>query len=115
MQKVVKAQLETAALYADMLSATVKKNGHKLKKYLQTGNEKDLNGVLLPESILALGKVVEGLQKLTGQDRNVKMTKEETLNVLETIFDTAERYLDPIEKRSAIAIITYLRAKKMKG
>ncbi len=81
MQKVLKAELEVASLYSDMLSVTAKKNGGKLKKYLQTGNEKELDGALLPESILALGKVVEGLQKITGRDRNVRITKDENVNI----------------------------------
>ncbi len=47
------------------------------------------------------------------KDRNVK-GKEEALDVLEKIFDMSEKYLDPIETRSAVAIITYLRAMKMR-
>ncbi len=47
------------------------------------------------------------------KDRNVK-GKQEALDVLETVFDTAGKYLDPVEQRSAAAIVTYLRAKKMR-
>jgi len=47
------------------------------------------------------------------KDRNVK-GKQEALDVLETVFDTASKYLDPVEQRSAAAIVTYLRAKRMR-
>jgi hypothetical protein len=47
------------------------------------------------------------------KDKNIK-GKEEALDVLEKVFDTAERYLDPIETRSASAAITYLRARRMR-
>jgi len=36
------------------------------------------------------------------------------MDVLETIFDMAGKFLDPIEQRRTAAIITYLRVKKMK-
>ncbi len=41
-QKVMTAQLETAGLMADLLTASTKKHGDKIKKYLQSGNEADL-------------------------------------------------------------------------
>lgn len=46
------------------------------------------------------------------KDKNIK-GKKETFDVLEKVFAIAEKYFDPIEKRSAAAIITYLRAKKI--
>lgn len=79
--KVLKAQLEATSLYADIISATVKKHGTRLKKYLQSGDVKDLAGVMQIDNIAQLGKVVEGLQKVTGQDRNIKVTKEENFNL----------------------------------
>ncbi len=47
------------------------------------------------------------------KDRNVH-GKDEALDVLEKVFDVSGRVLDPIESRSAAAVITYLRAKHMK-
>lgn len=46
------------------------------------------------------------------KDKNIK-GKKETFDALEKVFAIAEKYFDPIEKRSAAAIITYLRAKKI--
>ena len=47
------------------------------------------------------------------KDKNI-MGKNEALDVLEKVFDIAGKYLDPIEDRSAAAIVTYLRARKMR-
>lgn len=70
--KISTAQLETADLMSDMLLAAKKLNSEKLKKYLQSGNEKDLDGALKIENLKSLKDIIEGLQSLTGQDR--KMT-----------------------------------------
>jgi hypothetical protein len=47
------------------------------------------------------------------KDKNIR-GKGEALDVLEKVFDVAGKYLDPIEDRSAAAITTYLRARKMR-
>ena len=39
-------------------------------------------------------------------------SRTEVFDALEKVFDIAERCLDPIEKRSAMAVVTYLRARK---
>lgn len=79
--KLVKAQIETIGLITDLLSAANKKHGVKIKKFLQTGNEDDLEGALSVDSINSLLKVTEALQKLTGQDRIQKISKEEKVNI----------------------------------
>jgi hypothetical protein len=80
-EKVIKAQLESACLLSDMLAVANKKHGAKIKKFLQTGKESDLGGALQIDSIQHMLKVVEGLQKITGQDRTHKISKEETINL----------------------------------
>ena len=82
-EKMVKTQLETSNFMADMLTAASRKYGNKIKKYLQTGDESDLGGTLEIESIHQLVKLVEGLQKVTGQDnvKHVKTTEEKNINV----------------------------------
>ena len=77
-EKVKKAQLETTDLMADLLVAARKKYGDKLKKFIQTGDEKDLEGVLNIESLNGLMKITEGLLKVTGQDRIIKTKNENT-------------------------------------
>lgn len=67
--KIIQAQLETADLMSDMLLATKKRSGAKLKRYLQSGNEEDLDGSLTIESIAGMQRILEGLMKITGQDK----------------------------------------------
>lgn len=50
-----------------------------------------------------------GLSTGRGQAGSVK----KEFDILEKIFSIAEKYLEPIESRSATAIVTYLRARKM--
>lgn len=75
-EKVMKAQLETTSLMADMLTAANKKNSDRIKKYLQTGDEETLKGALSIESLQSLLRITEGLIKVTGQDRVVKNVTE---------------------------------------
>lgn len=67
--QLVKANLETVSLLTNMLAVANKQNGDKLKKFLQTGNEKDLAGAFSIDSIHQLLKVLEGLQKAVGMDK----------------------------------------------
>jgi hypothetical protein len=80
-----KAQLETTELYSNMLVAANKLHGDKLKRYIQSGDEKDLDGALSIVSLQSLLKITEGLLKVTGQDRvskvKVNTAHTETLNV----------------------------------
>lgn len=81
--KMVKTQLEATSLLTDMISASNKRNSEKLKKYIQTGNDKDLDGAMNIETLGGLLKAIEGLQKITGADKTTKVKSEhtETLNV----------------------------------
>jgi hypothetical protein len=103
-EKVVQAQLETTSFMADLLTATSKKHGDKIKKFIQTGNEDDLGDALSVDSLFALLKVAEGLQKITGQDKVQKVKSEhtQTLNVNVTgssgekvsVVDEQSNYID---------------------
>jgi len=79
--KVMKAQLEATALYADIITAANKKHSINLKKYIQTGDETYLKKTMDITSVAQLQKAVEGLQKVTGQENNFKITKEENVNL----------------------------------
>lgn len=79
--KVLKAQLDTTELMTDILAAAKQLNGDKIKRYLQTKDVKDLEGALQAESITGLLKVIEGLQKITGQDNIKRVKTESTQNV----------------------------------
>lgn len=72
--KVAQAQLETADLMSDMLLAAKKLNSDKIKRYFQTGDEKELKDALKIESLRSLKEIVEGLMKITGQDKGSTST-----------------------------------------
>lgn len=74
--KVMKAQLEATSLMSDMIAAANRRYGDKLKRYLQTGDEDEIKGVMGVESIQGLLRVMEGLLKATGQDRISKTIHE---------------------------------------
>lgn len=111
MQKVMKAQLDATSLIADVLSATSKKHGDKLKKFLQSGNEKDLKGALDISNINQLTKMTEALTKITGQDKNVKITKEETLNLNVSTSSVTDK-LSPEASAKIIAAVAEEKRKK---
>lgn len=79
--RVMKAQLEATALYTDIISAANKKHSENLKKYLQTGDERYLKKTIDISSVHQLQKAVEGLQKVTNQDKSFRVTEEKNVNV----------------------------------
>lgn len=66
LEKVKATQAEGAVFLTDMLSAAHKMYGSKIKKYLQTGDPKDLGGLQI-ESLDSYRKILETLMTLTGQ------------------------------------------------
>ncbi len=71
--RIQQATMETSELICDMLAVANKEHGDKLRKYLQTGNEADL-GDFKVDSLGNLKQAIEVLQKLTGQDKQSKLT-----------------------------------------
>jgi hypothetical protein len=67
LDKVKKTQAEGAVFLTDLLAAAHKLHGNKIKKYLQTGDIKDL-GDLQIESLDAYRKILDALMALTGQN-----------------------------------------------
>lgn len=80
-ERVQQTQLEAVNFACDLLSATHKFQGDKLKKYLQTGNPEELSGLGNNLSLKVYKETVELLLKLTGQD---KIQKGEILHKVET-------------------------------
>lgn len=78
--KVIKAQSEIVDLLTTMTTVVHKKNSYKYKKYLQTGNEKELKGAIDIGGVNTLLRIIEGLQKVTGSDRIMKTKNENTFN-----------------------------------
>jgi hypothetical protein len=71
--RVTQVQMESAIFATDVLSAANKLYGTKLKKYIQTGDEKDL-GELAITSLKQYKDAVELLLKITGQSNTAKVT-----------------------------------------
>lgn len=69
-ENVRQIQVESVHFVADMLAAAHKQHGDKIRRYLQTGDEKDLAGAMSIGSFQTYKQVAETLLKLTGQDRS---------------------------------------------
>lgn len=115
--KVMRAQLEATDLVSDMLVAAKRKHSDKLKKYIQTGNEEDLAGAMSIDNLNSLLKAIEGLMKVTGQDRQTTtktITKnDQTVNVnVNAQVSGTQSALAPEE---AAQILGILAAAKRKG
>lgn len=77
-ERLEQSTLASADFLQDMLAVARKKHGDALKRYLQDGNEAHLKDTMTVDSIDAFKKVVEALQKLTGQER------QQTVRVIKT-------------------------------
>jgi hypothetical protein len=66
--RVQQVTLETADFVCDILAVANREHGDRLRRYLQSGDEKEL-GDMRVTSLTGLKIVIETLQKLTGQDR----------------------------------------------
>lgn len=71
--RVQQTTFETADLVCDMLAAANKEHGDRLRRYLQTGDEKELGDMRIT-GISGLKSAIEILQKLTGQERQKSVT-----------------------------------------
>lgn len=109
-EKVMKAQMETTELMTDILAAARKKHSDKLKKFLQSGDEKDLDGVINIDTIQGLMKVTEGLLKITGQDRVTKTETKNTQNLNVNI--TGGDKLEPEDAAKILQIMSDAKKKK---
>ena len=107
-QKVMKAQMESTALLTDVLSAAYRMHGDKLKKYLQTGDESSVKGVFGVESIAQLLKVVDSLQKITGQSNQIKVKTESH----QTIDVNLNKKTEDISEETAAKIIAAIAEEK---
>lgn len=74
------AQLESVAFVSDMLTATARLHGDKVKRFLQTGDENEIKDLPI-KSMSGYKQLIEMLLKLTGQDKSPLGTK---VNVVST-------------------------------
>ena len=119
LNKMNKAAMEATSIYTDMIAAANKNHGDKLKKYLQTGDEKYLEEAITIKSIKDLATVIDSLQKLSGADK-VMVIKDErsTIHVADTQQSLAGKKNQPIEidaTRQVLSILAEEKRKKARG
>lgn len=110
--KVVMSQCLATELMADLLTATMKKNGDKIKKFIQTGNEADLGDALRVSDLKELLKVAEGLQKITGQDRVHKLETKSTQSLSVSVGTAGGGDISPEGAAKMLAILADEKRKK---
>ena len=113
-EKVIKAQLETTNLLSDLLVATNKRHSDKLKRYIQTGDEEELKGVMSIDTIRELGKLSESLLKITGQDRVTKNLNENK-QTTEVNINTRTDGASSLSSEAAAQILSIIANEKRKG
>ncbi len=101
--RVKQVELEAIDFVGDVLSATHRMHGDRIKRYMQTGDESEL-GDLAINSMQGYKTAVELLMRLTGQDKesrvqhNVQHTIE-TNTVLDVTQDHSSDLLKILEKK----------------
>lgn len=65
--RVVKSQVDMIEAVTLMLSATSKQQSEKYLRYIQTGNEAELEGAITIKNLSDMKRAIESLQLLTGQ------------------------------------------------
>ena len=115
LNKMNKAAMEATSIYTDMIAAANKNHGDKLKKYLQTGDEKYLEEAITIKSIKDLATVIDSLQKLSGADK-VMVIKDErsTIHIADTQQSLTGKKNQPIEIDATKQVISILAEEKRK-
>ena len=72
--RVRQTQMEAVSFTADLLAATHKLHGTKIKKFIQSGDEKEMGGLAI-NGLQSYQKAVDILLKLTGQDKKEASAK----------------------------------------
>ena len=103
-QRIQQTTLETVDLFCDLLTAKNKLYREKVMKFIQTGNEKEIEGLDL-YGVKGYKEVIESLLKVTGQD-----SKKVSGNVTVTVEPPAAAA--PVTSETAAAILSALKVAK---
>lgn len=89
-KRVQQTSMETTDFLCDILTAANREHGDKLRRFIQTGDSKDLGDFKI-QSLASLKTVIETLYKLTGQDKQsqVRITGEVVHRKTEVIRPTS--------------------------
>jgi hypothetical protein len=104
MARLVQVQSESVGFLADVLAAAHKKHGTALKRYLQTGDTRDLEGFDI-NNITSYSKSIEALLKITGQDNKKKVQVEGNLTSTVNVNNLTEKALSPDQAASLLEIL----------
>lgn len=103
--KINKAQVDAAMLMSDMIAVATKKHQNKLRKYLQTSDEKNLEGVMTLDNPERFSKMVESLIKLVYREEQVMQIKipiksmpQAVKDKVQTITTTATNLISEVAK-----------------
>lgn len=101
-ERLTQVELESVNFLADLLAVAHKQHGNRLKKYLQTGEEKEL-GEMTINSLKGYAQVSELLVKVTGQDRQVNHshkieTQEPTIDINKLSSASSDQAADILAK-----------------
>jgi hypothetical protein len=102
--RMLQVQMEATNFMADVLSATHKRYGTAIKRYLQSSDPKDLEGFDI-NNIQAYSKSIEALLKITGQDQKKKIELGGTVNSNVQISDMSEKALTPEQAAALLEIL----------
>lgn len=112
--RVRQTQTEAVAFVSDLLSAAHKKHGDKLKKYLQSGEQADLDKTNLAiDTMTSYKTAADMLMKLTGQDKEKTPITNKTVVVGNNVSVTEERAVDDggvVTSNIADRILQFLEA-----
>jgi hypothetical protein len=102
--RVQQATLETADFVCDLLAVANREHGDRLRRYLQTGDQKELGDFKI-DSIFNLKQTIEVLQKLTGQDR--QQTVQHKGEVMHTAvpIPAANKAPSPVEAANVLKLL----------
>lgn len=102
-ERVQQVTLESVNFIADMLSAANKLHGDKLKRFIQSGDEKDLDGLAV-NSLKTYKETVELLMKMTGQGE-VKKGEVKHLHMTVDAIPRAARPMTPKEASEHLRVL----------
>ncbi|SRR6266404_2804109 len=80
-ERAKQTQLQSVAFVSDMLAATAKLHGDKVKRFLQTGDENEIKDLPI-KSLDSYRKLIEMLLKLTGADSKSKPESKTNINIM---------------------------------
>lgn len=107
-------QIEGAVFLGDVLAAAHKQYGGQLRKFMQTGDVKDLPDQFKADSITKYKMIVDALTKITGQDKKDAPTITPAVQVIGNNVTLAEQPKGAMDSQDALTLLRLLDDKDKK-